>query len=73
MEGVLSLNAETLKNFITTYISLGSNVMTDSWAGDNFLYALDSGYTHYTHNRYEGDFRLGIQSTSHFAPLLAVF
>lgn len=50
IEGFLFHNAENLKNFIVTYIPLGSNVVTDGWAGHNFLIDLDSGYKHYTHN-----------------------
>ena len=61
----------TLKKFIMKYIEEGNTIITDGWAGYNFLNNNPS-YNHITHIHGGGDFGFGIQSTSHIESLWAI-
>ena len=43
IEPVLNRDAETLKQFITRYVSKGNFIITDGWAGYELLDSNDSG------------------------------
>lgn len=64
LEVFLKCDSETLKNFITTYVPRGSNIVTDSWMGYHFLDYPNYWYTHFSHNHGAAPFGIGMQSTS---------
>ena len=72
LEAVLSRDSETLKDFITTYVPRGSNIVTDSWMGYHFLDYPNSGYIHYSHNHGAGAFGIGMQSTAHIESIWGI-
>ena len=45
MEIVQNRNQDTLKAIIEKYVKKGNIIISDSWAGYNFLNSIDSGYT----------------------------
>ena len=72
LEGVLSRDSAILKKFVHKYIPQGNNIVSDQWAGYNFLDLPDSGYRHFSHNHGDGSFGLGLQSTSHIESIWGV-
>ena len=56
IEPVLNRDAETLKQFITRYVAKGNFIITDGWAGYDFLDINDSGYTRKKHAHGASDF-----------------
>ena len=71
LEATLDRSEATLKKFIMKYIEEGNTIITDGWAGYNFLNN-NSSYNHITHIHGGGDFGFGIQSTSHIESLWAI-
>ena len=65
IEAAYTRDTATLKEFINTFIEPGNNIITDGWAGYNFLDQPNSGYIRYAHNHGGGNFGLGFESTSH--------
>ena len=65
IEASYDRDAETLKEFITSFVKKGNNIITDGWAGYSFLDEPGSGYRRIPHIHGGGDFGYGLQSTSH--------
>ena len=66
IEGVLN------RDSITAYVPAGSNIVADQWEGYNFLDYNNSGYTYFTHSHGDGDFGMGIESTSFIGSLWSI-
>ena len=64
-------DAATLKRFITKFIPAGNNIISDGWAGYEWINNLNSGYRHYTHLHGRRDFGRAEESTSHIEQLWA--
>ena len=62
-------DASVLKNIIQKHIKKGNVIVSDAWAGYNWLSDAQFGYAHHVHNHGHGDFGLGIDSTSHVEQL----
>ena len=71
IEPVLNRDAETLKQFITRNVAKGNFIITEGWAGYNFLDSNDSGYTRKRHDHGDSDFGYGRESTSHIESIWA--
>ena len=58
-------DSNILEKFIRKMISTGNNIVTDGWAGYEWIEDANSGYRRYSHIHGHNDFGHGIQSTSH--------
>ena len=62
-------NATVLKTIIQKHIKRGNVIVSDAWAGYNWLSEAQYGYVHHIHNHGHGDFCLGIDCTFHVEQL----
>ena len=62
-------NSNVLKKFIFAYVKPGNIIVSDWWAGYDFLSENNSPYVHSVHNHGHGDFGIGLDSTSHIEQL----
>ena len=69
IEGSLSRNADTLNKFISKFVKSGNTIISDHWAGYDYLDRQDSGYVHIKFNHGRGQFGFGLSSTSHIESL----
>ena len=69
IEGSLSRNADTLNKFISKFVKSGNTIISDNWAGYDYLDREDSGYVHIKFNHGQGQFGYGLSSTSHIESL----
>ena len=60
-----SRDGDNLNNFISKHIEQGNHIITEGWAGYDFLERPNSGYQRIKHIHGSGDFGYGRESTSH--------
>ena len=68
LETVFTRNSDILKKFVYKYIEKGNTIVSDGWAGYNFLNN-NQDYNHIVHIHGGGDFGFGITSTSYIEGL----
>ena len=65
LEASYNKNSATLKEFITSNVDVGNELVTDCWNGHAFLDLPNSGYLRIQHILGGIDFGYGVKSTSH--------
>ena len=65
LKGSLSRNRDTLKKFISKLVKISNSIISDNWAGYDFLDRMDSDYTHIKFNNGIGQFGFSLISISH--------
>ena len=63
--GTYSKDTDSLLNFLTKYVCPGNTIITNQWAGYEWLNNPQSGYSHISFHHGNGSFGSGLQSTSH--------
>ena len=64
-EDSLNRTENTLKKFIQTFVLTDNSIISNRWAGYQFLGSRDPDYQHVATIHSIGSFRMGIQSSSH--------
>lgn len=65
LEIVKDRSSATMKKVIQTLVPTGNISVTDASLCYNWLYDINSDYTHHVHNHGLGEFGAGLDSTSH--------
>lgn len=65
LEGVLVRDSNTLEKFVTKFVPKGTHIVTDGWAGYNFINSPNSGYAHLSYNNGTGNFGFGMEYISY--------
>ena len=71
MEIIQNRNQDSLKAIIEKHVKKGNIIISDSWAGYNFLNSFASGYTHHIYNNGHENFGHGIYSTNRIESIWA--
>ena len=72
IEGSINREAWTLSIFIHKYVEFGNTIISEGWAGYNFLIDSNSGYSHITHIHQGGSFGQGLIPASHIEVILVI-
>ena len=65
IEASFNRDATILSKYIYKYVEIWNTIVSDGWAGYNFLNSAESGFSHIAHLHQRGFFGVGLQSTSY--------
>ena len=60
IEASFNRDATILSKFIYKYVEIGNTIVSDGWAGYNFLNSAESGFSHINHLHQGGIFGFGL-------------
>ena len=72
IEGTLQRKNDTLKKFISKFVKSGNIIITDNWAGYDYLDREDSSYVHVKYSHGRRQFGYDHTSTSHIESLWGI-